>query len=334
MAKKYLLPLFNLLMLLSLLSCGKPADQKRDDAVLSANIMLSTRQCQAAIDLLEGVGRDTYDGKYMQTLASAYACKAGFTEPRFFVDELPKVGTPGGLGGLTRFTLASTMTAPDAESFENLQKAIDILLYAGGVPSTRKPTASRRVTGLSSADAQDINAQLMYLVLTQMGLYLHYYGDSSESGVKGSGVGTNTCLVNYDKDVALNVGGSLDAYFATNVTGACKQAGLGTTGHPQLGADKDNLNVARLCQGVVLLNTFIDVFPAVLASITTDDLDTVNGITTAVNLAKTAVTTAKTGASMATLMNTLNQANCVANNTANTEYLQVYFAFMYEALFQ
>ncbi len=334
MAKKYLLQLFNLLMLLSLLSCGKPADQKREDAVLSANILLNTRQCQAAIDLLEGVGRDTYDGKYIQTLASAYACKAGFTEPRFFVDELPKVGTPGGFGGLTRFTLASTMTAPDAESFENLQKAIDILLYAGGVSSTREPTADRRATGLSSADAQDINAQLMYLILTQMGLYLHYYGDSSSTGVKGSGAGTNTCLVNYDGAVALDgISSTLNEYFATNVTGACKQAGLGTTGHLDLGA-KANLNVARLCQGVVLLNTFIDVFPAVLTSIITDDLDTVNGITTAVKLAKMAVSTAKTGAGMSTLMNTLNQTNCVANNTANTEYLQVYFAFMYEALLQ
>ena len=179
MVKKYLLSLLNLLLLLTLLSCGKPAEQKREDAVLSANIMLSTRQCQAAIDLLEGVGRDTYDGKYMATLASAYACKAGFTEPRFFVDELPKIGTPGGLGGLTRFTLASSMTSPTADSFVNLQKAIDVLLYAGGVSSTSEPTAANRALGLSSVDAQNINAQLMYLVLTQMGLYLNYYGNSS-----------------------------------------------------------------------------------------------------------------------------------------------------------
>lgn len=334
MAKKYLLTLFNLFMLLTLLSCGKPADQKREDALLSANILLSSRQCQAAIDLLEGAGRDTYDGKYMQTLASAYACKAGFTEPRFFVDELPKVGTPGGLGGLTRFALASTMTAPDADTFTNLQKAIDVLLYAGGVSSTQDPTAVRRAAGLSSADAQDINAQLMYLVLTQMGLYLYYYGDSSSTGVKGSGAGTNTCLVNYDGATTLDVGTNLSTYFATNVTGACKVAGLGTTGHVQLGA-KNALNVSRLCQGVVLLNTFIDIFPAVLASITTNDLNTVNGITTAVNLAKTAVTTAKTNVLMSTLLNTLNQSKCESDYTAaNTQYLEVYFAFMYEVLFQ
>ena len=150
--------------------------------------------------------------------------------------------------------------------------------------------------------------------------------------MKGSGTGTNSCIVNYNGATTLNVGTNLTTYFGTNVTGACKLAGLGTTGHPQLGVTA-SLNVARLCQGSVLLNTFIDLFPSVLASITTNDLSTVDGITAAINLAKTAVTTAKTDASMATLMNTLNQANCVANNT-DTQYLQVYFAFMYEVLLQ
>lgn len=330
MRKRYSLLFINTLILLFLFSCGKPADQKREDAILSANILLSTRQCQAAIDLLESVGRDTYNGKYMQVLASAYACKAGFSEPTFFVDELPKVGNPGPLGGLTKFTLASTMTSYDSESFTNLQTAIDILLYAGGIDTSLDPTAARRANGLSSEDAQDINAQLMYMILTQMGMYLYHYGDSSATGVKGSGAGTNTCLANYS-NVDLDVGGDLSTFLLTGATGSCVAVG---TGHPQLGADSAHLNVERMCQGVVLLNNFIEIFPAILSSVTSDDLDTVNGITAVVTAAKTALGLAKTDPQMATLISTLSQEKCVADNTANTEYLQVYFALMYEVLFQ
>lgn len=316
-------------MVLSLLSCGKPAEQKREDAVLSANILLSTKQCQAAIDLLEEAGRDTYDGKYMQTLASAYACKAGFAEPAFFVNEIPKIGSPATLGGMTRFALASTMTAPDSDSFTNLQTAIDILLYAGGVSTSVDPTAARRANGLNSEDAQDINAQLMYMILTQMGMYLYYYGDSSSSGVKGSGPGTNTCLANYS-NIGLNVGVNLTTALAAGQTGSCTAIG---TGHAGLGAT-GSLNVKRMCQGVVLLNNFIEIFPSILASVTSNDLNTVSGITAAITLAKTAVTTAKTAPQMATLLSTLSQEKCEADNASDTQYLQVYFALMYETLFK
>jgi len=327
--EKYLKYFLILSFVFLFLSCGKSAEQKREDAVLSANILLSTRQCQAAIDLLEAVGRDTYYGKYMQTLASAYACKAGFAEPTFFANELAKLGAPSAFGGLTRFTLASTMTAYNSDNFLALQDAINVLLYAGGVSSSLDPTSARRESGLSSNDAQDLNAQLMYLVLTQIGLYLYYYGDSSSTGVKGSGAGTNTCLANYS-NVALNVGADLTTFLGTGATGTCIAI---NTGHTALGV-QGSLNVKRMCQGVVLLNTFIDVFPSVLGSITGNDLSAVSAITAVITAAKLAVTTAKTGAQMTTLLNTLNQANCEADNASDTQYLQVYFALMYEVLFQ
>lgn len=327
--KKYFSYILNLCLLFVTLSCGKPADQNREDAVLSANILLSNRECQSAIELLESVGRDTYNAKYMQTLASAYACKAGFAEPAFFVDEIPKIGTPATLGGMTRFALASTMTAPDSDSFTNLQTAIDILLYSGGVSTTVDPTLARRANGLSSEDAQDINAQLMYMLLTQMGMYLYYYGDSSSSGVKGSGPGTNTCLANYS-NVALDVGVNLTTALSGGQTGSCVAI---NTGHASLGA-QGSLNVKRMCQGVVLLNNFIEIFPSILSSVTGDDLNTVSGITSAITLAKTAVTTAKTDPQMATLLATLSQEKCEADNASDTQYLQVYFALMYETLFK
>lgn len=331
MAKKIFI-FFSSFCIFFLVSCGKSEEQLRKDAVLSANIFLSKGDCQSAIDVLEEVERDTYNGKYMQVLASAYACRAGYTEVEFFSNDVSKVGTPAAFGGLTRFDLASSMTAYNSDTFLDLQEAINILLYSGGVSASADPTSVRRSNGLSNEDLQDINAQLLYLLLTQLGLYLHYYGDSSSTGIKASGSGTNVCLANYS-NVALTFSATVtdvSTYLGAGLTGSCN--GL-NKGHPALG-NQGALNVKRMCQGVVLLNSLLDVLPAVIGSITNNQLNTVSGISTALTAAKTAVLTAKNTLQMSTLLNQTNQTNCEIDNGSDTQYLEVYFAFMFEVLFQ
>ncbi len=318
------------LFLFLFVSCGKSTEQKREEAITSAEILLSKKSCQAAVDVLEGVGRDGLNARYMQTLASAYACKAGYSEPTFFADDLPLIGSPSPFGGLTRFSIASTMGTPDADSFTALQTAIDLLLYSGGISATLEPTVARREAAFTASEAGDIHAQLMYMILTQMGLYLRYYGDSSSTGVKGSGPGSNVCLANYS-NVAItfnDVASNLTAYFGAGLTGACN--GL-NKGHAQLGA-QGSLNVARMCQGVVLLNNFIAILPRVIASITNDELNTVSALSTVLNTAVSQLSTLKSTTNMDNLKTVLNQANCEALNA--TEELEVYFAVMYEVLFQ
>lgn len=66
------------------LACGKTTEEEVKDAILSANIYLSRSECQPAIDLLEGMGRQNKNPYYLKALSSAYACRAGYSTITFF----------------------------------------------------------------------------------------------------------------------------------------------------------------------------------------------------------------------------------------------------------
>ena len=127
-------PFLFILLSISLFSCGKSVDEKTASAVLSANIHLSKGNCQAAINVLEANGRQDHDAHYLKVLASAYACRSGFSAVSFFATDLAVTGTPAPLGGASIYsTSLVTTTSPmqNSSSFSDLQKAINILLYAG-----------------------------------------------------------------------------------------------------------------------------------------------------------------------------------------------------------
>lgn len=323
------------LMFISILLQGcagrNPKDERRD-AILRANQLLNVGDCTGAIYTLEVIGREYTDADYLQTLASAYACKAGFREPSFFSNDLSKVATPAPMGGFTLFDLSDEMDSPINSKFENMQTAIDLLLYAGGFSRSYEPTSEKRSEFFSSSDLGNIDAQLLYMVMVQLGMYMYYYGNSSSTGVKGSGTGTNECFVNYTGNINLENGppNRLSNYLSGGLTGACDNTG---EGHADLGAEGD-LNVSRLCQGVVLLNAFFDIFPSLIANVAGDDFDELEEIEEPINLARQAVLLVKSDAAMSDLLNTISQTNCESDHEADTQYLQVYFAFMFEVLFQ
>ncbi len=319
-----------------LISCSSSTSV--DDSIYEAKVYLSDKKCDLALAALSGITAPK-NGRYLQTLASAYACKAGFSEITFFTTDIEKFGNPSPFGGTTLFSTSSSMDAPDNASYVNLQKAIDTLLYAGGISKIDEdPTAAARAALLASDEAKDINAQLMYLILAQLGKYLSYYGNSSDVGYKGGGSETNACLYNYDGTINvtynLDIDGdnsvdtgtmTLDLLIAalglTGATGSCDDVGKG---HADLNS------VARLCQGAVLMNSFLDIFPAVIASMDGDKFDSFSTIDSLITEVKQYVT-APIGFADAFVI--YNQTQCEADYEADTEGLEVYFVFLFETLF-
>ncbi len=306
--------------------CGVTKDEKTAEVVLSANILLTQGKCQEAIEVLEGHGRVNEDAKYLMTLASAYACLNGYRETSFFANDLSKTNTPTPFGGAGTYQNAGNMTSATDSDFYYMQKAIDILIYAGGLEADVNPTADLRALKFIDSDARDINSQLLYMVLEQLGRFYRYYGNSSSTGVKGSGTGANTCFVSYE-NVSLDVGTNLTTYLALGTTGACTAI---ATGHGSFGV-ANNYVTSRLCQGVVLMNTLLDLLPKVLSSSTSTDLSAVSGLQTNINLLKTALATAKVGTT--NVKSVTSQTLCVSQNSSNDDFIQAYYAFIFEPLF-
>lgn len=321
-----------ILALTMLFSCGKNADQKTADAVLSANIALSQGNCQDAITVLEENGRVNTNSAYLKTLASAYACRAGYSTLTFFSTDISKTVTPAPLGGTTTYSTSSAAVASTLQadqSYQDLRTAINILLYAGGISSTTEPTTAERKKHFSDTEVADIDSQLLYMVLVQLGRYAYFYGDSSATGVKGSGPKSNTCFTSY-----LNAHAAIQGVLSTS-GGTCTNITTTASGHTQL---VEGITAAtrktRLCEGVVLMNNVYELLPNVIASIFSNPADQVlvNAALTTVAGAKTAMT--NTDSNTATVAVTLNQTNCEDDSLVLVSAIEGYFALMFEGSFQ
>ncbi|NOT78894.1 MAG: hypothetical protein HOP07_07800 [Bacteriovoracaceae bacterium] len=326
---KYLILFSTVFMLLS---CGKNTDEATAEAILTANIALSKGNCQTAIDALEANGRVNNNAPYLKTLASAYACKAGYSTLTFFTSDIAKTVVPAPLGGTTLYSTSSatvTTTLQNDQKFKDLQKAIDILLYAGGIDSTNtEPTSAERARYFSSSEAADINSQLLYMVLVQLGRYMYHYGDSSVTGVKASGVRSNTCFTSY-----VNADGDVKTAVAAG-TDSCSNILNDTAAHVELAsAVTAATRKTRLCQGVVLLNGVFAILPDVITSvIPVAQQAAALAALNVLNLAKVALIAAD--ATTATVASTLNQTVCEDNTQVSVSNIESYFGLMFEGIFQ
>lgn len=324
-----------ILVLTMLFSCGKNADQKTADAVLSANIALSKGNCQDAISVLEANGRVNTNAIYLKTLASAYACRAGYSTLTFFTTDIFKTVVPAPLGGTTTYSTSSATvqsTLQNDSGYHDLQTAINILLYAGGISAGTEPTTAERQKHFSTSEVADIDSQLLYMVLVQLGRYGYFYGDSSATGVKGSGPGSNTCFTSYTNAHA-NVKTAI-----ANAAGTCTNTANFAASHAQLTGDPAVLSATtrktRLCQGVVLLNNVFSLLPNVIASVFSNPADraAATASITAINNAKTALIAAD--ASTGTVATTLDQSICEDNTLVSVQAIEGYFGIMFEGSFQ
>jgi len=328
---------FGIFILFLLTSCGPDSETEVNNDLYKANNFLTNRDCQSAIDTLSKYSSDRSNVTIMETLASGYCCRANYNTPDLVTFDLPKVGDPMVLGGFTRFNNASSMDAPDNDGYTDMYTAIQNLLYAGGIPTNKDPTVERRANAMSEREADKINSYLSFTIMDQLGRYLFYYGNSSETGVKASGDQSNTCIVNYT-DVAFRnpVGGTtgIQDYLTTVAPGSCIDiaGSSGMSGHPQLGNETDGFNIDRLCQGVIILNNFLEVVPVVLGDIlTTQNYRTVSSIMDDLEKAKENLEGALPEGS--TLPDILNLENCKTEYENESDSLQIYFTLMYETLF-
>ncbi len=308
------------LVLFLLAGCGADEKQKVVSAIEDALYYLThgTPQCQKAIDALEKIGRQDKDPRYLQVLASAYACRAQFSELAL-IDDVDKVDADVEkiFGSLASLTLAAE-TAPESARFQDLQRAINVLLYAGGRST---PSAAGMLGIFGRRHANNMNLQALYMILVQLGRYARWYARTDALGKKGNatGVQVNACFLNY-------TGGPLAVATAFGAPNACTGAGQGSS---DLNPASVGATVARrrLCQGAMLLTNFLDI----LDNITFADTDTLGELTDLSGLFATAVAALEAmHPDMSAFLAVRDQTACEAFVDPNPEVAHYLFASLFE----
>jgi len=307
-----------------LTACGASKEESVDNAILRANLALTSGDCQAAINILELEGRQNLDVTYLKTLASSYACRAAYKTTVFFATDMPKITDPT----LLLRELSTFSTSPN-DAFDNLQyvdllTSLDILLYAGGTSFTQNPTSTIR-NGIFGNGGVDLNAFAFYLSFSQLGKFSYFYGNAAAvTGIKGGGgvTSTNPCYLDYNANVNAFIG-------ALPATGVC--AAGSNSGHPDLVDGVDTVNLVRACEGIVLFNNMVDTLDSFIASSSSDDFTDLVGIKTAVDLVKAAILVAKP-AFKSEIFDTTSQQRCELLFAGNDEDIMYFYAGIYEAL--
>ncbi len=236
-------------------SCGQGQDEKVTKAIAMANFHLTEHDCDKALLALNDVGHQTKNAEYLRIKASAYACKAGFSELEFIANDVgtldPSNNFLGSLAGMS----SSEMLSNTDDSYTYLQQAIDVLLYAGGVQNS---SHANREPLFDATEITSMNMQAIFLIFAQMGKYFYYYGGTDSTGVKGARLGNNCIYDGYEAGkVAIDPGPPI-----VDLSHGCADTdagGVGQTGHPQLSGDSTEVTT-RMCEALVLMNNLIDLF--------------------------------------------------------------------------
>lgn len=316
--RNYLLTLLSFAILGALSSCSKKPAEEVTDAIDDALTFLSagSPKCQEAIDVLEKLGRQTTNARYMSTLASAYACRGGFSELALF-DEVDTLSSEFDefLGSLAQLSDADE-TAADSARFNDLQTAIDLLLYAGGKVV---PSAADQKVRFGNRQGSNLNLQAMYMILIQLGRFARWYGNTDDLGVKGGGPSGSTCFMDYTYAPA----GVIAASHAAN---ACSTS---NAGHPDVdyGTVTASLAQRRLCKGAMLVNNMLDI----LENTTLSDNDALGDIATIYeDIQPFIVTASALDPEMPAFIDNVSQAACEADAAADDHVLQLYYAALLE----
>jgi hypothetical protein len=292
-------------------SCALSDREEADNAIYSANLLLSSGDCQGAINALAAIPAQTSNALYYMTYASAYACRAGFNTNTFFLTDVPVLdaGTTDFLNSIAIFT-SSTETTAESDDFLDMQRSIELLLHAGGLAS---PDAEDRIAIFGERQANNINLQALYLMIAQLGKWFHYFGGvNTTTGIKSG------CLYTYTNGVA-------QAAINGNPTGACANpyTGVRLSGSTEA-------TVRRMCYPIVLYNNLIDVLTHVSISSGTSNGE-LGDILTNVETAYDTVCAADPGLTTLCAVRTVEE--CVDDYTADNTFLQIYMATFFETTF-
>ncbi len=234
-----------LFIILGFSSCAKNPVEEANEAIDIALTHLSNGKCDEALSVLQEIGNQPSNGIYLQVLASAHACKAGFNEIAFVNEDLTSIDTTS---GSTILKTASVMTLSDdteadSANFTAIKTAYNIILNStAGVPSQVDRTDSFGVR-----KSGDMGVQALILNIVNLGKFLNYYGNVDVTGLKGAGAGTNNCFIDYNDPRAQTVTGA--------GTGACVSD---SDGHPDLDQTTED-GKRRLCEGLMLVTNTLDI---------------------------------------------------------------------------
>ncbi len=313
--------LFRILSLGALLvvaACSQTPEEAATSAIDQALYHLSqpTPECQKAIDVLEDIDDQDKNPRYLQALASAYACRGGFSELTLF-DEVDTIESDFDefLGSLAALS-TSEQTEAESDEFADLQRAIDILLYAGGKTT---PSAAQQKAVFGARQGGNLNLQALYMILVQLGRYARWYGDTNDTGNKGSGSAANTCFFDYGA-------GALAVATGHGGGNACV---AGNSGHVDLDYAGVGTAVAqrRLCQGAMLINNMVDI----LDNTTLSSNDSIGEIANLSAMIDPYLATASAlDPDMDDFIATLSQEDCEDLVAADDDVAELYFASLFE----
>lgn len=309
-------------------SCAKKPAEELDEAIDFALAYLSDGKCAQAIDILEDVGRDLNNAIYLQVLASAYACRAGYDERVFLETDIPKIDSDSAalMKSLTTLTL-SPETVADSNTYSDLTTAIGILLYV----DANSPSQAARETKYGPRKSGDMGVQALFLSMVQLGRFLHFYGNVDAAGTKGAGAAStdeqgatpSNCFVEYTYATAITALGT--------AAGTCNNMAI-DDGHPDmLFAPAATLTITkrRMCEGLMLVNNIVDILNNITLP-TNSSMGDLTNVTTTVNATKTAIITIDPA--LQTLLDTTSQADCESLVASPTEFdnLQLIYVLLFE----
>jgi hypothetical protein len=310
-------------------SCAKKPAEEVDEAIDLALTYLSDGKCNQAIDVLEDVGRDLTNPIYLQVLASAYACRAGFDERTFLATDIPKIDSDAAdlMKSLTTMTL-SPETVADSDDYMDLLESVNILLYV----DANQPSQAAREAKYGPRKAGDMGVQTLFLSMTLLGRFIHFYGNVDAAGAKGAGAAStdeqgatpSTCFVEYTEAQAL-------AFIGGGGGSVCNNMGT-DDGHPDmLFAPAATLVITkrRMCEGLMLVTNIVDILNN-LTLPSDSSMGQLTNVTATVNTAIDAIITARPA--LEPLITTTSQAECETLVAAAGEFnnLQLIYAMLFD----
>jgi hypothetical protein len=238
-------PIILLFIILVFSSCAKNAVEESKEAIDVALTYLSSGKCEEALSVLEEIGNQPTNAIYLQVLASAHACKAGFNEIAFVNDDLTSIDATSGstIMKTASVMLLSDDTEADSANFTAIKNAYNIILNS----TAGEPSQQTRIDSFGTRKSGDMGVQALILNIVNLGKFLHYYGNVDAAGVKGAGAGTNSCFLNYNDPRAQLVTGA--------ATGACT---VDNDGHADLDQSTEE-GKRRLCEGLMLISNTLDI---------------------------------------------------------------------------
>lgn len=306
-------------------SCAKTNTEATSEAIDLALTYLTEEKCDKAIDVLEDVGRDQSNAIYLQVLASAYACRAGFNEITFLANDLTQVdATTAFLTSLTKLSLSPESEA-NSSSYNDMREAFTILTQV----DSNQPNQDNREIIFGANKAADMGIQALFLGLTQLGKFLHFYGNVDSTGAKGEGAAStdeqgatvSNCFIEYTEASSL-------AFLATG-GGACVASSM--VGHPNLSLLPASLTATKkkMCEGLVLVTNLLDILENMTLP-SNSAFDVIRSLPTNLVASRDAIIAVK--GSVATLLGTTSQSKCEAVVADATEFdnLQFIYAGFFE----